>query len=245
MMDEVAIREPKRSPRTAIHIGDTFGSWRVLSAPLMIRKRSAKYRVHYECVCICGNTSLVIARNLTKSVSTRCVRCNVSDVSARNETHGASQTVLYQRWKAMRRRCDQKNAPAYRFYGGRGIKVCDAWQTFPPFQEWALDSGFDETLTLDRINVDGDYEPGNCRWVTQDVQTRNQRSNRIVVAFNESKCIEEWARDSRSSVSGHQIAWRLNRGWPPELAITLDTYSHALPGLQRDAVKELERLLAH
>ena len=98
-------------------------------------------------------------------------------------THGESRTKLYRRWKKMKSRCQNPNNHAYDRYGGRGIKVCQEWQKYEPFRDWALKNGFSEELTLERIDVDGDYEPSNCTWVSITEQAWNKR-NTIWVNYN-------------------------------------------------------------
>lgn len=89
-------------------------------------------------------------------------------------THGMSHTRLYQCWADMKTRCQCENNSFYHRYGGRGIKVCDAWQSFEPFMVWALANGYDDSLTLDRIDNDGNYCPENCKWSTQSEQSYNK-----------------------------------------------------------------------
>ena len=98
--------------------------------------------------------------------------------------HGYYHTRLFNVWKSMLRRCDNEKAEAYKWYGARGIKVCAEWRkNFLSFREWALVNGYDETAdrgkyTIDRIDVNGNYEPTNCRWITIAEQQRNRRNNR-------------------------------------------------------------------
>ncbi len=92
-------------------------------------------------------------------------------------THGQTKTVLYKRWASMKRRCLNKNEFAYKWYGGRGIRVCKQWMRFEPFRDWAIANGFTENLTLDRIDSNKHYSPSNCRWVPFKEQTYNRRSN--------------------------------------------------------------------
>lgn len=89
--------------------------------------------------------------------------------------HGGSKTRLHNIWKGMRQRCQYEGHTKYWNYGGRGIKVCEDWQTFPAFRYWALANGYEETLTLDRIDCDGNYAPDNCRWVSYKLQNLNRR----------------------------------------------------------------------
>ena len=91
-------------------------------------------------------------------------------------THGGSHTRIYRIWQAMRDRTSNPRAFRREYYGGRGITVCDEWQTFAPFQAWALNNGYEPNLSIDRIDNDGNYEPSNCRWATQKMQVQNRRS---------------------------------------------------------------------
>lgn len=95
------------------------------------------------------------------------------------EYHGMSKTTIYRRYQSMKERCNNKNNPMYKYYGDRGIKVCDEWQnSFLKFYEWSVESGFKKELQIDRINNDGNYEPSNCRWVTpsENKLKENRRS---------------------------------------------------------------------
>ena len=91
------------------------------------------------------------------------------------KTHGLWGTRTYRIWDNMKQRCSNENSDKYRYYGGKGIRVCDEWNKFEPFHEWAMANGYDDKLTIDRIDGDGDYEPDNCRWATITTQSRNTR----------------------------------------------------------------------
>ena len=144
------------------------------------------------------------------------------DNSFRIATHGLSKTRLYGIWKSMKNRCFNKNQSCYESYGLRGITVCDEWLTFEPFKEWCDNNGYSENLTLDRIDVNGNYCPSNCRWADKVTQTENKRNfTKVdVTAFGETKSISRWVKDSRCSVKYSVIKNRLYCGWEPELAIT-------------------------
>ena len=133
-----------------------------------------------------------------------------------------SLTTLHDRWASMRNRCTYPSQPKYKDYGGRGIRVCPAWQDdFTAFRDWALAHGYRDYLTLDRIDNDGDYTPENCRWTTMHTQARNRRNNRLVTAFGETKCVEDWIADGRCQVTtGSGLRHRLNAGMDDEAAIS-------------------------
>jgi hypothetical protein len=92
---------------------------------------------------------------------------------SRNFKHGLSQTRIYSIWDGMKKRC--KNPKRHEYWNGRGITVCEEWQTFMPFYEWSMKNGYQQWLTIDRVDNDGNYEPGNCRWTTYSVQNSNRR----------------------------------------------------------------------
>ncbi len=110
-----------------------------------------------------------------------------------NTTHGGSRRPEYQVWITMRSRCNKPSAPAYEHYGGRGIKVCAQWANFGRF---IADMGSrPEGMTIERIDNDGNYEPGNCRWATRAEQARNRRSTHNVTHGGRTMCLKDWARE--------------------------------------------------
>ncbi len=128
---------------------------------------------------------------------------------------------LHNIWSSMKARCLNHNSPAFPRYGGRGIQVCQEWMDYRAFEAWALSQPNYQTHTLDRENNDGNYEPGNCRFATPLTQARNSRHNVLVEAFGESKCISEWAEDTRCQVSYYTLVRRLKHyRLPAEEAIT-------------------------
>lgn len=141
--------------------------------------------VKWLCRCDCGCTTVVRSYRLRKGITKSC-GCYMREVSARmhGEPHGCSNDRLYGVWRSMKARCNRQTHHKYKDYGGRGITVCNEWsRSFTKFREWALDNGYDYNApygqcTLDRINVDGNYEPSNCRWVDSKTQANNQRPRR-------------------------------------------------------------------
>jgi hypothetical protein len=136
-------------------------------------------------------------------------------------THGDHLTRLYSIWKGMKTRCVNKNDSGFHNYGGKGISVCDEWQTFPPFRKWAFDNGYSDDLEIDRIDNSGDYTPENCRWVTRKVNARNRSTNASITAFGETKLVCEWLEDSRCVVPRTTLMFRLIKlKMSPEEALT-------------------------
>lgn len=135
----------------------------------------------WEMKCRCGNTFVAQPSN-SKGL---CRKCAMKKLSIERTQHGESPksgkknaTRLYEIWTGMRNRCNNPNNHNYDCYGGRGISVCERWSNYLNFKEWALKNGYKEDLTIDRIDVDGNYEPDNCRWVTRKEQMSNTRKSK-------------------------------------------------------------------
>ena len=104
-----------------------------------------------------------------------------------------NKTKLYYIWSSMKSRCENENNESFHNYGGRGITLCEEWHDLDTFVEWAINAGYNETLSLDRVDVNGNYEPNNCRWITKHEQAYNRRTN-VRITFNgETKFLTEWA----------------------------------------------------
>lgn len=137
--------------------------------------------------------------------------------------HGEAHGRLYSVWNMMKQRCGDPNNAYYKNYGGRGIKVCDEWKEYTAFRDWAITNGYDETAehgkcTIDRINNNGNYEPGNCRWVSKKEQARNRRSNRFIEYNGKRQTLAEWAEET--GIYALTIHNRLKSGWSVEEALT-------------------------
>lgn len=107
--------------------------------------------------------------------------------------HGHSNTRLYKIWKNMRSRCYNSNTPDYKYYGSRGIKICKDWSDFAVFELWAINNGYSDALTLDRIDVNGNYCPDNCRWVTRKEQSNNKRNLHTIEYKGETRTLTQWS----------------------------------------------------
>lgn len=142
------------------------------------------------------------------------------------KTHGMRWTRLYNIWSLMHSRCENQNLGYYKRYGGRGISVCDEWKQFKAFEEWALNNGYKDGLSIDRIDVNGNYEPRNCKWSTNLEQSRNKRNSLYITIDGESKTIGEWSEIS--GLSYKTIQRRLHTGCKNEglLAPTGEHWQH-------------------
>lgn len=140
-------------------------------------KNKTKKRPQWICKCDCGNWHLANGGDL-RSGDTRSCGCYMMDVltTIERKTHGMTSSREYKSWESMRQRCNNPKDKSYNHYGGRGISICERWNSFEAFYEDMGDKP-DGTHTIDRINVNGNYTPGNCRWATQSTQQQNRRNN--------------------------------------------------------------------
>lgn len=178
-----------------------------------------------ECRCTCGNVVVVQKQTLTGGYTRSC-GCRGGG-AFNNPLHGhtAGQiTPTWVSWSSMLTRCLNTRSRAYSLYGGRGVTVCDRWAApnGEGFKAFLEDMGERPPgTTLDRKDVDGNYEPGNCRWATPREQGNNRRNNRRITAFGRTRTLSEWATEA--GIGRATIARRLAAGWPAERALTQST----------------------
>ena len=133
------------------------------------------------------------------------------------KTHGERKTRLYQIWWGMISRCKYKSNTSYKWYGAKGITVCDEWKKYENFSIWAKQNGYQDSLTLDRININGNYEPSNCRWLTPKEQANNRKTNHFIIINNVKKTLEEWC--NIYNIDHSTVLMRIKRGWNEQDAI--------------------------
>lgn len=175
-------------------------------------------QLQWLCKCECGNIKKIRGGHLKSGAIKSCGCLNKELTSKRTKTHGMRNSRIYRIWIHIRNRCYYENYIQYNLYGGRGIKVCEEWkENFGSFYNWAINNGYSNDLTIDRIDVNGDYEPSNCRWVTQKVQANNKRNNHYIEYKNETKTISQW--EDVLKIPKGTISRRLYRGWSIERAL--------------------------
>lgn len=181
---------------------------------LTVTRLDGKYA---ECLCVCGTSKIVLIRNLIKGSTTSCGCLHREIASRLRRTHGSTGSDTWKRWRSMINRCCMPNAKSYPEYGGRGIRICERWRD--SLESFLEDMGEcpGREMTLDRINFDGDYEPGNCRWATRTEQNRNSSRNRRISYKGENLCVSEWAE--RTGIKYRTILNRINLGWTAEEAL--------------------------
>ena len=173
-------------------------------------------KVAWLCRCDCGNYTTVTGSEL-KTGGTKSCGCINKERMHGNKirlTHGGTKTRLYGIWNSMKQRTENPKTISYEYYGGRGITVCDEWRdSFEAFRDWAQESGYRDDLTIDRINVDGNYDPGNCRWATRKEQMHNTRRCHYITVDGVTKDLTQWAQTIGLSTGA--IGWAIQSGKDP------------------------------
>lgn len=156
---------------------------------------SDKNQIFWKCICECGNEVIVKTADLTSGVRKSC-GCLQVESGKSNYKYGCRTNRLYRIWRGMKARCLNKKTPQYCFYGGKGISICEEWiHDFSKFQTWALSNGYSDELTIDRINVNGNYEPANCRWATIKEQANNKTNNLYITENGKTQTLAEWCEE--------------------------------------------------
>lgn len=193
--------------------GKTFGRLKVLDRAENTKRGSARWL----CKCECGKELVVIGRCLRNGHTKSC-GCYHDDCARKlgnsKKTHGMEPRRLYNIWRGMLQRCEYPKHEAYANYGGRGISICKEWHDFEVFRDWAIGNGYSNSVTIDRINVDGDYSPDNCKWSTRKEQAKNKRNSILITIGGETHSVSEWAHIKNINV--RTIYSRLRRGWDAE-----------------------------
>ena len=182
-----------RHPKFKDLTGKVFGELTVICEDTERENTSDTYWV---CQCSCGNKTSVYGSDLTRGNTKSCGRKICSAFKSRKErkSHKKGGTKLYTVWTGIKQRCLNPNSDNYIRYGGRGITICDEWKNdFLCFEKWAIENGYNENLTIDRIDVNGNYCPENCRWITHKEQSNNLRTNHIETYEGVMKTIPQWS----------------------------------------------------
>lgn len=215
---------PKRDKEGNLHYykdlkGEKFG--RLIAEKYLYTNYRRK--AVWKCKCDCGNYIEISSEKLTTG-NTRSCGCLHIETTRRNvqkaiekqtKYYTEEEKIIYHTFFQIKRRCYNSKCKAYKNYGGRGIKVCDEWlENSKSFYLWSINNGWEKGLSIDRINVNGDYEPNNCRWITNLVQQNNKRNNRYLIYKGEKHSTAEWARILNIPIS--TIADRIRRGYSVE-----------------------------
>lgn len=190
--------------------GQRFGKLTVIS---FNKKENGHY--YWNCVCDCGKECIKdggkLRRNETKSCG--CLRVE------KNSKHHDYKTRLYRIYNGMKYSCNLKTDTGYKWYGSRGIKVCEEWmKDYQSFKNWALKNGYNDALSIERIDNDGDYEPNNCKWIPLREQPKHTRKTKQI-EFNE-KIYTMSGLAKEFNINRHTLYSRLKNGWSIEKALT-------------------------
>lgn len=206
--------------------GTWFGRWFVIE-----RAPNKGEAVMWRCRCFCGSEKIVHGTSLKSGVSTMCRRC--SYLSRKPRLHGLTHHPLYRIWQRIKSSTTNQNHQDYEWYGGKGVRVCEEWfNDFPKFYEWSIANGYQPGLTIDRIEVNGHYEPSNCRWVPFKEQTLNKTNNVYLTHEGITLTIHEWSKIT--GIKPTTLYGRFHKGWPPDKILSTQSYArggHAL-GIQ-------------
>lgn len=189
-----------------------FGRWEVI--------RNTRINSRLLCRCDCGTVREVKEDSLKRGVSVSCGCLRVEMFRKMATTHGLSTSRIYRIWCGMKERCENPNYKPYKGYGAVGIKLCEAWHNFDTFLEWSFNNGYSTTVSIDRIDTYGNYEPSNCRWVDRKTQQNNRKDTHYLTAFGETKPLMYWLEDNRCTISEGTLRSRLSIGWEEHKAIS-------------------------
>jgi hypothetical protein len=189
-------------------IGQRFGKLTVIERS----ENSCGGKTRWVCRCDCGKEKVILGDSLRKGRTSSCGCKYLESNKGRNTTHGQTSTRIYRIWLSVKQRCCYKNSSTYKIYGDRGITVCEEWKNdFQTFHEWAMSHGYTDELTIDRIDVNGNYEPSNCRWVDMKTQQNNRRNNRKIIYKGKKYTLAQLAEEL--NISSATLANRINSGW--------------------------------
>lgn len=194
--------------------GQRFGR---LVAVKQVGKNKSGYQL-WLCKCDCGGESVANYHNLKNNHTQSCGCLRKERTIEANTTHGLRKTRLYRTWHHMRERCHYPKDARYAQYGGRGVIVCDEWKNdFQAFYDWAMDNGYRDDLSIDRIDVNGNYEPSNCRWTTLEVQANNKRTSHLITIGGETLTLSQWL--AKAKLTRRAFYDRVKKGMSEEQAI--------------------------
>ena len=209
-------------PRVKDLTGQRFGRLLVIQYAGLNKHRKAEWL----CKCDCGAQKTSLGRELQVGNTRSCGCLRRDGAAARHITHGQTGTPGYISWASMKNRCYNTNTPCYCHYGGRGITVCDEWRN--SYETFIKDMGPRPSTkhSIERVDNDGDYEPGNCYWATWAEQARNKRTTRMLTFKGATKPLATWAE--QFGIPYTALAERIQKRWTTERALTQPVRGHRI-----------------
>lgn len=207
-----------KGERIAVSVNDTFNRLTITN----LFKEDGKWCA--ACKCSCGAIIHKIVVRSLLSGNTKSCGCYNSELTAqRNFKHGEKsrdqeRNRLYEIWVDMRRRCNSTSHNRAKNYSLKGISVCDEWNDFTTFKDWSINNGYDDTLSIDRIDNSEGYCPENCRWIPPGEQSKNRTANHYITFNNKTQTLTDWAKEV--GIGRNALTSRLQRGWTIERALT-------------------------
>lgn len=196
-------------PKYEANAGEKYGRLTLVKETVCTPKKHK-----WLCRCDCGNYKEVSIYQL-KSGECKSCGCLRNEIATEQcysmARHNMARTRVYRIWGGMIERCTNPRSKDFKNYGGRGVSICDEWRNFEGFKEWALSNGYEDTLSIDRIDVNGNYEPSNCRWITIRDQQKNRRNSVIVEYRGETHCLKDWAKIT--GIPYYTLHGRKQKGW--------------------------------
>lgn len=195
---------------------------------LIVVERAENYKsgdARFKCKCDCGNEIIVASQRLKNGRSKSCGCLQKELTIKRSLTHGMTSTRVFRIWIDVKRRCVNPRTKNYKHYGARGITVCEEWKNdFMAFYNWSISNGYQENLTIDRIDVNGNYEPNNCRWATTKEQNANKTTARLIEFNGRTQYLFQWSTET--GINSATILSRIRDGWSIEKALTTPVKKH-------------------
>jgi hypothetical protein len=200
-----------------VYVGKKYGNLTVLRDDFYVYYKSGKCKKGLF-KCDCGALKEIRMSSVVKGETSSCGCIFLAKLSQRNTKHGLSKHPLYRKWLSMKNRCYIKSNVEYKNYGGRGISVCDEWKDdFKAFFDWSINNGYSEKLTIDRVDVNGNYSPYNCVYIPMHQQYNNRTDSFFITIGDVRKTITEWSRVSGNKVSS--IRRKIYKGVEPSVAV--------------------------
>ena len=176
---------------------------------VIARSENKWNKVLWKCQCDCGNIVYATTNSLKSGNTKSCGCLRSQNFKAIVTKHHLSQTRIYRIWKEMKKRCYNPKTRNSKYYYARGIKVCEEWKNnFQAFYDWSMQNGYNDKLTIDRIDVNGDYKPSNCRWVDTYTQNNNSRNCHYITYNGETKTLTQWAKTY--NINQRTLTYRIN-----------------------------------